>query len=277
MRAFVIVMGVLLAAVPARADVLSKVVETEQIRLGVRADAPPFSYLDPDRGYRGLAVEICREVVARIGLAMEQNVKPVFVEESAKTRFEALVEGRTDLHCGPATATLSRREIVDFSILYFVDGVSLAGMPGAYDEMFETREAAIGVLEGTTAVGVVKNLVDRNELAAKIVSFPSHEAGLAGLEQGKVDLYAGDQAILLFLLSETFPDADFVVQDEVLSFEPYALVMRRGESALRLAVDRALSQIMTDGMIFELVRRSFGDYPLPPEAEAAYEIVGLPE
>lgn len=53
--------------------------------------------------------------------------------------------------------------------------------------------------------------------------------------------------------------------------------MRRGETELRLAVDRALSSILEDGTIYDLIRQEFGPYPLPPEAEAAYEIVGLPE
>ncbi|MEM0987922.1 MAG: transporter substrate-binding domain-containing protein [Pseudomonadota bacterium] len=269
--------GAAITAGPAKADVLQRIVETGEIRLGVRADAPPFSYLDPERGYRGLAVDICVEVAARMALTLETTLKPVFVEQSAKSRFPALINGETDLHCGPATATLARRDMVDFSILYFVDGVSLAGLPGAYDALFERGGGRIGVLEGTTAVAIIEDLIERNDLAAEVIPYPSHAAGLEALDREEVQLYAGDQAILLFMLSATFPEAPYYVQDEVLSFEPYALVMRRGASDLRLAVDRALSAIITDGVIYTLIRRSFGDFPLPPEALAAYEIVALPE
>ncbi|MEM7742777.1 MAG: transporter substrate-binding domain-containing protein [Pseudomonadota bacterium] len=277
MRVAIFGLLTVLASGPALGDVLDRVAQTGEIRLGVRGDAPPFSYLGEDGRHRGLAVAICEEVVVRIGRMLDVAITPIQVAQTARTRFAALVDGETDLHCGPATATLSRRETIDFSILYFVDGATLAGRPDAYERVFEAREGRIGVLDGTTSVAVVEDLVARNQISGGIERFPSHAAGLEALERGALDLYAGDQAILLFFLAQLFPDADLAVQEEVLSFEPYALAMKRGESALRLAVDRALSALYADGTIHALIKTALGDFPLPPEAEAAYEIVGLPE
>lgn len=277
MRIAVLGLVATLAAGSVQADVLERIANAGEIRLGVRADAPPFSYMGANGQHRGLAIAICEEVVVRIGRSLDVALTPVHVPQTAKTRFQALVDGETDLHCGPASATLARREIVDFSILYFVDGSTLAGRPGTYAEVFTDKAGTFGVLDGTTAVHVIEDLIARNDLDAELERFSSHEAGLAALERGDVDLYAGDQAILLFFLAQLFPDADLVVQDEVLSFEPYALVMNRGESALRLAVDRALSALYADGTIHRLIKEELGDFPIPPEAEAAYEIVGLPE
>ena len=83
-----------------------------------------------------------------------------------------------------------------------------------------------------------------------------------------IALYFGDQAILFFQIEAQGLISDLHVIEEVLSFEPYALALRRGESRLRLAVDRALSAIYNQGHIYLIITEELGDYPLPPEARA---------
>lgn len=267
-----------LVAGPVSADVLSDIAERGEIRLGVRADAAPFSYLDAQGKPDGLAVRLCREVVQEIALGLGMpNLGSEHKVVTSAGRFEALISGETDLHCGPASATLSRRETLDFSLLYYVDGAAVAARPGGYAEMFDTRKGTVGVLAGTTTIATAKDLITRNRIDGELKRFTSHQEGLKALAAGEIDLYVGDQAILLFQIDELDLIDEILVNEEVLSFEPYALVMRRGESALRLAVDRALSRIYYDGRVFELIQETLGDYPISPEVRAVYEVVGLPE
>lgn len=273
-----LVLAILLAPFPAAADVLEKIRTTGEIRLGVRKDAPPFSYLNANAEPAGLAVRLCEEVAGRI--AGYLNLPELSVEHrvvSASERFDILAEGLTDLHCGPASATLSRRETMDFSILYFVDGAAIAEREAGYEGVFARGAGRFGVLAGTTTVGIARDLAERNGVKAEIIEFPAHNRGLLALDTGQVDLYFGDQAILLFQIDKLGLAGRIGVQEEILSFEPYALVMRRGEHAMRLAVDRALSEIYAEGLIYELIEDELDNYPLPPEARAVYEIVGLPE
>jgi hypothetical protein len=53
--------------------------------------------------------------------------------------------------------------------------------------------------------------------------------------------------------------------------------MKRGETRLRLAVDRALSEAYGNGVIYNLILNELGDFKISPQAEAVYGIVGLPE
>lgn len=257
----------------AQADVLDDVLERGIIRLGVRADAPPFSYQDATGAPRGLAVALCNEVARGIG----KGVGIEYVTVTAAERFPALADRRTDLHCGPASATLTRRANLDFSILYFVDGAALATRPGGYEALFTDGEGIIGYLQGTTAGPVAEDLVSRNKISAEFRRFSSHIAGLQALAGGDVDMYVGDQAILVFQVDALGLADEIVVREDLLSFEPYALVLRRGEAGLRLAVDRALSRIYENGRIYDLIDASLGDFPLPDGANAIYEIVALPE
>jgi len=273
--AMLIAMG---AFAPAAADVLGNIKDRGLIRLGVRADAPPFSYHDPGGKPAGLAVAICDKIVKLLaGQLFLGSLNVDYVTVTAEERFSALVEGRTDLHCGPASVTLSRRQNIDFSILYFVDGAAAAVRPGTYETVFDNKSGRFGFVAGTTTAEVVEDLIDRNEIDAKKVAFPSHVEGLKALAGESIDVYFGDQAILLFQIAEQNYVDDVVVMEEVFSFEPYALAMKRGETELRLAVDRALSSIYDQGLIYKMILDELGNYPLPPETRALYQIVGLPD
>ena len=259
------------------ADVLDGIKERGTVRLGIRPDAPPFSYVAKSGQPAGLAVRLCEEVVGFMARQFEKDLTIEYVPVNARERFPALIEGRTDIHCGPASATLKRRETLDFSILYFVDGAGVAVRPGTFETVFDGDGRRFGFVSGTTTKAVVEDLIKRNGMSVETKEYPNHPAGLQALEKGDLDVYFGDQAILLFQI-ETLGLANKIeVMEEIFSFEPYALVVRRGESALRLEVDRALSAIYNLGQIYLIITDELGDYPLPPEARAVYQIVGLPE
>lgn len=261
-----------------QADVLGEIRQSGAIRLGVRVDTPPFAYLDEASEPQGLAVALCRRVVAY--MAQDLNMPPIeieFIPVNATSRFEAMLRGRTDLHCGPASATLSRRATMDFSLLYFVDGAAAVVRPATYDTVFDIAGGKIGVLAGTTTETMVRNLVARNGLDATILTFPSHQLGLETLARAQIDAYFGDSAIMRLQLVNRDLDTKLELLPETFSFEPYALVMNRGEDELRLAVDRALSKIYESGEIYNLIQDEMGDSRLSPLNRAVYQIVGLPE
>ena len=277
-RALVLALLMATAPMAASADALERIDERGAIKLGVRTDAPPFSYTGPDGAPAGLAVRLCREVAALIAQRLGRDgLETEYVRVTAFDRFPALIEGRTDLHCGPASTTLERRETLDFSILYFVDGAGAAVRPGAFETVFDRRAGRFGYVAGTTTAAVVHDLIERNGLEAETVEFADHATGLGALDAGRLDVYFGDQAILLFQIEKLGMADRIAVMEEIFSFEPYALVMKRGESRLRLEVDRALSAIYERGLIHEIILEELGDYPLPPETRAVHQIVGLPE
>jgi len=261
----------------ATADVLDKIAETGVVQLGMRGAAAPFSYLDFQTEPAGLAVRLCEEVARRVGAELglaDIEIKHGIV--TAATRFGALTQGLTDIHCGPASVTLTRRETLDFSLLYFVDGAAIAERAGGYDRLL-SQGGTIGVLDGTTAVGLVEKLIAEKGIDAKVQTYASHPRGLKALRDGGIDIYVGDRAILLFQVSNMDQTGEITVQDDVLSFEPYALAVRGGERRLLLAIDRALSAIYREGLVFDLIRQELGNFEISAQTRAFYRIVGLPE
>lgn len=259
-------------------EVLDRIKARGEIRLGFRESAPPFSFRGETGAPTGLAVWLCQDVARGIQKSLGlDSLKYTYVPVTAASRFEALEKGETDIHCGPATATLARREALDFSIPYFVDGSSAALLATAPDAFAELNGAPIGALKGTTTVKVVEDLITRDGLTSPLRLYEHHAEGLKALLDGEIGAYFGDQAILIYQLSQLRPEKQVKLSRSQFSFEPYALAMKRGDSDLRLEVDRALSEIYRSGEIHTHLAAAFGDVGLSEYALVLYRLVSLPE
>ena len=101
--------------------------------------------------------------------------------------------------------------------------------------------------------------------------------GLVMLESGAVDAYAGDRIKLVGLAVQNNP-GKFVLLTEELSFEPYAIALPLGDSALRLEVNRALTQVYQSGEIETIFANWLGKLGRPTGLLAAmYLLYSIPE
>ena len=105
---------------------LKKIKDTNTIRLGYREASRPFSFTGDDGKPAGYSVDLCTAVAASIAKQLAlPNLQTTWVKVTVANRMEEIVKGAIDLECGSTTASLSRQEQVDFSLLTFLDGGSL--------------------------------------------------------------------------------------------------------------------------------------------------------
>ncbi|MGG7568510.1 amino acid ABC transporter substrate-binding protein [Rhodovulum sp. DZ06] len=270
--------GLAAAPTPARADALEAIAERGVLTLGYRLDAPPFSYRDEGGAPEGLAVALCAALASHIGEALGvPDLKVEWKPVTSQTRFPAVRDGEVDLHCGPTTQTIARRETLDFSIPYFIAGAGVVFRKGGAESLSDLTSEPVGVLAGTTTEALAPELLRKHGATSPVAPFPSHVHGLAALQAGEIEAYIGDQSILYYQLGRMAPLAPLHVAPDLYSFEPYALTMKRGETGLRLLVDQGLSRIYRSGEIYDHIRSAMGRVNLSPLTEAVYEVVAIPE
>ena len=98
------------------------------------------------------------------------------------------------------------------------------------------------------------------------------------LEAGSVDAYAGDKIKLVGLALKAKDPAKLAMLAEDLSFEPYAMTLPRNDSALRLEVNRALTQVYLGGDIETIFGQWLGTLGRPSSLLAAmYLLYSIPE
>ena len=248
-----------LAGRPALAQTLDRVQATKSLRIGYIADQAPFSSNEAAGGPEGYAIEICDEIARAIGERVP-GVKVEYVPTTLAGAFTAVSDGNVDLLCGAITATLTRRESVDFSEPIFVTGAGallradatrnmrelFMGVrsisPPRSPELHPFEIDAVGVRSGTTTEPALRQAVTAGGYNVEIVTFATHAEGLAALENRRIDAYFADRVVLEELAAKSDNPAGLIVGTRPLTREPYAIAMKRGDSDLRLVVDRALTQ-----------------------------------
>jgi len=136
----------------------------------------------------------------------------------------------------------------------------------------------IAVLAGTTTETRLKDTFQRRLVNATIVPIANANEGVAMLESGTIDAYAGDKIKLVGLAAQAREPAKLAMLAEDLSFEPYALAIPRNDSALRLEVNKALTQVYMGGEIEQIFGTWLGKLGRPSSLLAAmYLLYSIPD
>jgi len=279
-------MLVVLAAVPAGADelqgTLKKIVDGGVIALGYRQSSVPFSFVGADHSPAGYSIDLCRQVVGalqqRLGLT---KLEIKWVKVTPEDRMASVTSGAVDLECGSTTKTLSRQEQVDFSLTMFVDGGSLlvtkaSGITGAR----ALPGKKLAVIAGTSTEAALADWFRWSGISGsvKVLNVKDHQDGLAGLDSGTFDAYATDRVILFGLAANSKNPDKLTLLDEYFSYEPYGLMLRRGDPAFRLAVNRALAVLYRTRAVFPIYEKWFGTIARATTIiQSMYLLNGLPD
>ncbi len=271
--------GAALALGSTSAGILDKVRQDKALRIAYRDDAPPFSFTDQAGLPAGFMMDLCRSVAKHIGEQLNVgDLKIAYVLVTAANRFDAIENGKADLLCEPTSATLSRREHVDFSVTTFVDGASLLVAGDGPGDFAALSGKKIGVLAGTTTEQSLRDTLANANVTAEVVPAKTHDEGLAMLDKGEIVAYFGDRAILSYLASKSSDPSKLRLADNYFSLEPYALALSHGDEDFRLAVDRALSHIYRSGEIAQVFAHTFGAEMQPSDTlKTLYLVSALPD
>jgi len=258
---------------------LKKIKESNTFTLGYLNSAPPFSFPGPDKKPVGYSIDLCTHVASKIQQQLGINLKLNWVAVTTENRLEMVASGKVDIECSTTTASLSRQERVDFSLMTFVDG---GGLLTKAD--FNLRTAAdlankrIAVIPGTTTESALTKFLKEEFVTVQLVRVKNHVEGLAAVEKGLAEAFASDRGILAGLAVTSKDPSSFALPSILFSYEPYGFMLRRNDAAFRLAVNRALAGLYRSGGIVEIYDRWFGAFGKPSQAvQAMYLLNGLPE
>jgi len=267
------------ASVPAEGR-LKKIYDTKAINIAYRTDALPFSFEDADKKPAGYMVDLCRGVLTLIERQLGAGpLKVTWVPVTAQNRFTTVAGGGADMECGASTVTLGRMKEVGFSSLTFIDGTGLLVRDAVgVNSLMDLANKKIGVIAGTSNERALSDAMKAKVISATVVQVKSRDDGLAQLEAGTIDGFASDRVLLAGLAGKAKNPKSLALLVDALSYEPYAIVLPRGDWAMQHAVDAALAQIYASSALPEIYGRWFGALGRPGAVlEVMYGLGRLPE
>src|SRR6185503_5928443 len=270
----------LFAATAVHAQTLEKIRKQGTSNVGYIDGAAPFSFSDPNGEPQGYTVDLCRAVVDGIAAQLKRGVKPRWVKLTIQNRIDAVRQRKVDLECSTTTWTLTRQQLVDFSLVTFVDGGGL--LVGAKSETARLQDLGgkrIAAIRGTTTEKALRGALARYSVQAEVVPVERRDDGLTLLREAQVDALAADRTTLIGVVVMSGTGAgNYRLLDQDFSIEQYALMLPRGDHDFRLAVNRVLARVYRSGEIDKIYARWLG--PLGPPSvllSATYFIQNLAE
>jgi glutamate/aspartate transport system substrate-binding protein len=252
----------LMQLTPARAQsTLDKAKESGSITLAYRESSIPFSYLDDKAQPVGFGVEICDRIVEEIKkVTGRADLKVQRQAVTSANRIPLLVNGTIDLECGSTTNNSERAKQVTFAINYFYTGTRLlvksdSGIKG----MADLNNKIVVSTIGTTNFRIMRNLITEQKLPIELIGAKDHaESALLAAA------FAMDDILLYGLRASAQSPAELAVVGEAIQVEPYAIMMRKDDPAIKTLVDGVLAGMMKSGE-FERLYRKWFQSPIPPK------------
>jgi ABC-type amino acid transport substrate-binding protein len=260
-------------------NTLAKLRSTKTINIAFSSDSLPFSFIDSKQQPAGYSIDLCKRVIVQLGRAAGvDELKINWIVGSAAERVEMVASGKADIDCANTTATQERMALVDFSSLIFLDGGGFLVKGTALQKFTDFNGKNIGVIAGTTTEQRLDAALKQRLINANITKVKDGNEGLAMLESGSVDAFAGDKIKLIGLAAQAKDPKPLAILPDDLSIEPLAFALPRGDSAMRLEVNRALTQVYVGGDIETIFNAHLGALGRPSGLLAAmYLLNAIPQ
>jgi ABC-type amino acid transport substrate-binding protein len=268
-------------AAVADAGTLDQIKQSGKIRIGYRVSEPPMSFLDQSGKPVGYSIDVCTRIVTEVKTKLgNANIAVEYVPVDSSTRFPMLTDNSIDILCGATTMTLSRREVVDFTQLTFVTGASLLSLKSApVAGVAGLQGKKVAVVKDTTTIAALEGALKGALIEAEVVPVASAAEGFGALQSGQVNAFSSDQVVLIGLLLTSADRDNFVISNELFSYEPFALAVRRNDADFRLVADRVLSHLYRTGDVGQIYEKWFGviQGQMPSALQAMYRLNATPD
>ena len=228
--------------------------------VGFDAEFPPYGYMADDGSYTGFDLELAEEVCKRNGWELDK--KPINWDSKDMELESGLID------CIWNGFTMNGREdsytfsepYVDNSIVVVVSSSSdvkaLTDLSGKYVTV-QADSSGLAALEGEDATE------ENKQLAASFASLDQvadYNTAFMNLEAGSTDAVILDIGVAKYHINEK--SDKFVMLDEEITSELYAVGFKKGNDVLCNNVQETLKAMQDDGTIAKIAEK-YADYNLP--------------
>lgn len=213
------------------------------VRMGTEGAYPPFNYLDDNGEVAGFERELGDELCARAELTCE------WVTNEWDSIIPNLVSGNYDTIIAGMSITDEREEVIDFSTPY--------SPPATASYVGTSADADIegGVVAAQTGTIQASHVA---ETGAALLEFASPEETIAAVRSGEADAVLADTSFLTPFVEASGGELMFVGEPVSLD-KGMGIGFRESDGELRAKFDAAITSMIEDGTLNEMIVKWFGD------------------
>jgi polar amino acid transport system substrate-binding protein len=230
---------------------LKTVKEKGKLVLGLDDAFPPMGYRNESNEIVGYDIDLAKEVAKR--LKVELVCQPI--DWNAKE--QELNTGKIDCIWNGFTITEERTKAMDFTKPYLKNAqVVVVKKDSGYDSLASLKGKKVGLQAGSSAASALEGATEFKASLKKVIEFKDNLTALMDLEQKGVDAVVMDLIVANDNIKRS--GKPYAVLAESLAPEDYGVGFRKGDIALRDAVQAQLEAMAKDGTLAKITTEWFG-------------------
>ena len=249
-RILAIMMSALMAAGICSSVTVYADADSKTLTVGFDAEYPPFGYMDESGEYVGFDLDVAQKVCDNLGWELVK--KPI----NWDSKDMELNSGNIDCIWNGFTMTGQEdgytwsEPYMENSQVFVVAGDS--GIKSQADLAGKVVECQVD----SSAEAALKEVPDLTATFAQLLTTADYNTAFMDLEQGAVDAIAMDVVVAGYQISQR--NADFVILEDSLAAEEYAIGFKKGNTELKDKVQGALEEMAADGTLKTISEKWFG-------------------
>jgi glutamate/aspartate transport system substrate-binding protein len=185
---------------------------------------------------------------------------------TASTRIPLLANGTIDLECGNTTNNAERQQQVWYTNTHFLTA-------SRFVSKVESKIGSIGDLKGKTVVSPagstnIKQALEFNSrlnLGMTIIPAQDQAEAFLMVETGRAVAFVQDDIVLAGLIANAKDPKAYVISEDAFSKpEPYGIMLRKDDVALKAIADAATARLYQSPELAALYDKWFTQ-PIPPK------------
>ena len=244
-------------------DTLAKIKDRGAVNLGVR-DSSGLAFTLGGGKYVGFHTEMAERIIDDLGKSLGKPLKINYQVITSQNRIPLIQNGTIDFECGSTTNNKARQKDVDFAFTTYVEEVRIAVKANSgIKSIKDLNGRTVATTTGTTSVQTLRKNERAGGIDFKEVMGKDHADSFLLLESGRADAFVMDGSILAANIAKAKNPKDFDITGEVLSVEPIACMLPKGDAKLKKAIDDSIVRQIKDGSLAKLYDKWFMQ-PIPP-------------
>ncbi len=230
-------------------DSLTKIKTAGVLVLGLDDSFPPMGFRNKENQIVGFDIDLATEVCARLGVTLK--TQPI----SWDAKEQELNTGKIDCIWNGLSVDSSRIKAMKLSKPYLKNRMIFTVKDSSLASLAALVGKKIAVQNGSTAQKLLE-ASEAGKAAKEIVPFDDNQTALLDLEKNGVDAVFLDEIVAKYWIASN--SKSYVILEEGLSNEEYAIGFRKKDVALCNAVDSVLQAMHADGKFAEISSKWFG-------------------
>ncbi|MCI5615273.1 MAG: amino acid ABC transporter substrate-binding protein [Clostridia bacterium] len=218
--------------------------EKQKLIVGFDAEFPPFGFIAEDGSYDGFDLAMAKELCSRLGWDFEA------VAIDWDTKDAELKAGSINCIWNGFTYT-GREEEYTWSDPYVENKIVLVvKADSGITSMADLAGKTVMAQAASSAVDAIEANEEFKSSLKEVVELGDYNMGFMELAQGSVDAVAADMGVAAYQAANN--EGDYVILDDAISTEQYAIGFLKGNTELRDAVNAELLKMAEDGTMMSI-------------------------